>query len=73
VAAGLRQQERCSPCHLRNAIEMIPRATLNRSHVLSIEVRGVAQHGRALRSGRRGRWFKSSHPDHFPNLKRVPF
>ena len=25
--------------------------------------RGVAQPGRALRSGRRGRWFKSSHPD----------
>jgi hypothetical protein len=27
-------------------------------------VRDVAQLGRALRSGRRGRWFKSSHPDH---------
>src|SRR5262249_54263080 len=27
-------------------------------------VRGVAQPGRALRSGRRSRWFKSSHPDH---------
>ena len=26
--------------------------------------RGVAQLGRALRSGRRGRWFKSTHPDH---------
>lgn len=26
--------------------------------------RGVAQLGRALRSGRRGRWFKSSRPDH---------
>ena len=26
--------------------------------------RDVAQFGRALRSGRRGRWFKSSHPDH---------
>ncbi len=25
--------------------------------------RGVAQIGRALRSGRRGRWFKSSHPE----------
>src|SRR5438128_12458388 len=25
--------------------------------------RGVAQPGRALRSGRRSRWFKSSHPD----------
>ena len=25
--------------------------------------RGVAQHGRALRSGRKGRWFKSSRPD----------
>ncbi len=28
--------------------------------------RDVAQLGRALRSGRRGRWFESSHPDHFP-------
>ncbi len=27
--------------------------------------RDVAQLGRALRSGRRGRWFKSSRPDHF--------
>ena len=27
-------------------------------------IRGVAQPGRALRSGRRSRWFKSSHPDH---------
>ena len=26
--------------------------------------RGVAQFGRALRSGRRGRVFKSRHPDH---------
>ena len=26
--------------------------------------RDVAQLGRALRSGRRGRWFESSHPDH---------
>ena len=26
--------------------------------------RGVAQLGRALRSGRRGRWFESSHLDH---------
>ncbi len=29
----------------------------------SCTVAGVAQPGRALRSGRRGRWFKSSHPD----------
>ena len=27
--------------------------------------RGVAQLRRALRSGRRGRWFESSHPDFF--------
>ena len=26
-------------------------------------VRDVAQPGSALRSGRRGRWFESSHPD----------
>jgi hypothetical protein len=29
--------------------------------------RGVAQPGRALRSGRRGRRFESSRPDHFPS------
>ena len=28
------------------------------------EIRGVAQPGRALRSGRRSRRFKSCHPDH---------
>ena len=28
------------------------------------EFRGVAQFGSALRSGRRGRWFESSRPDH---------
>jgi hypothetical protein len=34
--------------------------------------RGVAQPGRALRSGRRGRWFESSHPDQeFPYKSRV--
>lgn len=26
--------------------------------------RGVAQSGRALRSGRKGRWIEASHPDH---------
>ena len=31
--------------------------------------RGVAQLGSALRSGRRGRWFESSHPDHFCQAK----
>ncbi len=31
---------------------------------ISIAYRGVAQFGRALPSGGRGRWFKSSHPDH---------
>ena len=30
------------------------------------QFRGVAQPGRVLRSGRRCRWFESSHPDHFP-------
>jgi hypothetical protein len=64
---------RGSPCLARGAIEMIPHATLKQSRVPLTEVRGVAQHGRALRSGRRGRWFKSSHPDHFPTLNRVPF
>ena len=28
-------------------------------------MRDVAQPGSALRSGRRGRWFESSHPDKF--------
>lgn len=32
---------------------------------LSAHDRGVAQLGSALRSGRRGRRFKSCHPDHF--------
>ncbi len=35
---------------------IIPRASVKRS---------VAQPGRALRSGRRGRWFEPSHSDHF--------
>ena len=30
---------------------------------MKLFLRGVAQLGRALRSGRRGRWFKSSRPD----------
>src|SRR5262249_26581429 len=47
------------------------RASLRATPVLSPparadrrRLRGVAQPGRALRSGRRSRWFKSSHPDH---------
>ena len=28
------------------------------------DLRSVAQPGRALRSGRRGRWFEPSHSDH---------
>ena len=32
--------------------------------------RSVAQPGSALRSERRGRWFKSSHSDHFPRAMR---
>ena len=31
--------------------------------------RDVAQLGRALRSGRKGRWFESSHPDHPKTLE----
>ena len=34
--------------------------------------RGVAQPGRALRSGRRGRRFKSYHPDQFPLRNQSP-
>ncbi|MEY2979519.1 MAG: hypothetical protein RLZZ435_3659 [Cyanobacteriota bacterium] len=30
---------------------------------MKIHLRDVAQLGSALRSGRRGRWFESSHPD----------
>ena len=37
--------------------------------ILYILYRDVAQFGRALRSGRRGRWFKSSHPDHYRNKR----
>ncbi len=33
--------------------------------------RDVAQFGRALRSGRRGRWFKSSRPDQLI-IKAIP-
>jgi hypothetical protein len=33
------------------------------AHVHAFDFRGVAQPGSALRSGRRGRWFESSHPD----------
>ena len=36
---------------------------INRSPDGVVPIRGVAQPGRALRSGRRGRRFKSSHPD----------
>ena len=32
----------------------------------AVTFRGVAQPGRVLRSGRRCRWFESSHPDQFP-------
>ena len=39
--------------------------TLNSNISITCSRRGVAQPGRALRSGRRGRWFKSGHPDHF--------
>ncbi len=39
-------------------------ATLNHSYLyLLLLFRDVAQPGSALRSGRRGRWFESSHPD----------
>jgi len=34
-------------------------------HAISSKLRAVAQLGRALRSGRRGRGFKSHQPDHF--------
>src|SRR5690554_7806887 len=36
--------------------------------ICSIENRCVGQSGSALRSGRRGRWFESSHPDFFKKL-----
>ena len=34
------------------------------------EHRDMAQLGRALRSGRRGRWFESSYPDFFISVKK---
>ena len=33
--------------------------------------RGVAQFGRALGSGPRGRWFESSHSDHNADTKKM--
>ncbi len=36
-----------------------------KKHYTFPEWRGVAQPGRALGSGPRGRWFESSHPDFF--------
>src|SRR5882672_7262387 len=45
-------------------MESINEGTEQRALVISA-TRGVAQPGSALRSGRRCRRFKSSHPDHF--------
>ena len=55
----------------RSRFPLLPRASSTvlpwRTAVARIRIvignRGVAQLGRALRSGRRGRWFKSSRPD----------
>ena len=38
-----------------------------KKHVKICKVRDVAQLGSAPDWGSGGRWFKSSHPDHFPN------
>ena len=35
------------------------------------QCRDVAQLGRALRSGRKGRWFESSHPDQKNRVKKI--
>ncbi len=34
------------------------------NYTFAVHFRDVAQPGSALRSGRRGRWFESSHPDY---------
>ena len=39
------------------------------SQVSDSYFRDVAQFGRALRSGRKGRWFESSHPDQIKPLE----
>ena len=44
-------------------------ATLSPCATLTFRHRGVAQLGRALGSGPRGRWFESSRPDHFGNVQ----
>lgn len=43
------------------------------SNPYSAANRGVAQLGGALRSGRRGRWFESSHLDHLKKAKSSGF
>ena len=47
-------------------VAFLPNSVHNRR---CFKLRSVAQPGRALRSGRRGRWFEPSHSDHnFPIL-----
>ena len=51
--------------------KMIKRLDTNMLKCNVTVCRDVAQPGRALRSGRRGRWFKSSRPDHDFNKLRL--
>ena len=39
--------------------------------LICVILRGVAQPGSALRSGRSGRRFKSSHPDHYFQIGKI--
>ena len=63
----VRSESRRTRQILRNCVK-VARQTLTlfvRVRILLPQpFRGVAQFGRALRSGRRGRWFESSHLDH---------
>lgn len=51
-----------------------PKGLVGSNPTSSAIKRDVAQFGRAPRSGRGGRWFKSSHPDHIKAIvKTVAF
>ena len=47
--------------HKIKKVAFLPKWVHNRR---AFSFRSVAQPGRALRSGRRGRWFEPSHSDH---------
>lgn len=59
---------------LNYKIRIIRLANSLKCRIFALNVRGVAQPGRAPRSGRGGRRFKSSHPDrHKGDARTSPF